>query len=147
MHLFLDYDGVLHPYGTEAFDEDFKLLSNPALFCWIPVLADILRPHPTVKIIVSSDWRRLYDDITLAKLLGVELGARLDGVVETYNSDRAHEIRTEAARRNLTRWLAVDDHSSVRAARCKDPRFIWCDPATGLSNPDVQLELARKLAS
>jgi hypothetical protein len=147
VHLFLDFDGVLHPFTTEAFDDDLQLLRNPALFCWLPVLADLLRPYPSVKIIVSSDWRRLYGDSALAKLLGNELGPRFDGVTATCGADRAKEIREEVARRQLERWIALDDHPSVRAARKRDKHFIWCDPTTGVNAPDVQKEMARKLAA
>jgi hypothetical protein len=51
----LDFDGVLHPVGVPAVDEDFRLIENPGLFVWLPILERLLAPHPTVWIIVSSD--------------------------------------------------------------------------------------------
>lgn len=140
--LFLDFDGVLHPQGCVALDEDFRLLQNPELFCWRGILADVLRPSPATRIIVSSDWRRLFDDENLIRLLGPALGHRFAGVVETFSSNRADEVLTEAARRGLSNWIAVDDHPSVAEARRNgDKRFVVCNPDTGLSNPSVIAEL------
>jgi hypothetical protein len=36
--VFLDFDGVLHPVGLPAVDEDFRLIENPALSVWRPIL-------------------------------------------------------------------------------------------------------------
>jgi hypothetical protein len=143
--LFLDFDGVLHPVGERALDENFRLIANPGLFVWRPILEQILMPFPSVRIVVSSDWRRLFDDENLVRLLG-PLGSRFAGVVETYGSSRAAEIRTEASRRKASNWLAIDDHPSVVEAGKADGRFLACSPDTGLSDVGVQLELGRKLS-
>ena len=143
--LFLDFDGVLHPVGEQALDENFRLIANPGLFVWRPILEQILVPFPSVRIVVSSDWRRLFDDENLVRLLG-PLGSRFAGVVETYGSSRAAEIRTEAGRRMTSNWLAIDDHPSVVEARKSDGRFLACSPDTGLSDVEVQHDLRRKLA-
>jgi hypothetical protein len=143
--LFLDFDGVLHPVGERALDENFRLIANPGLFVWRPILEQILVPFPSVKIVVRSDWRRLFDDASLIQLLG-PLGSRFAGVVETYGSSRAAEIRTEASRRMTSNWLAIDDHPSVFEAGKSDGRFLACSSDTGLSDVDVQQDLRRKLA-
>lgn len=145
--LFLDFDGVMHAYGEPALDENFQLLSNPNLFCWRPILEEILCPHAEVRIIVSSDWRRLFDDDNLARLLGPTLGPRFLGVVETFKDSRAAEILAEVTRRRLDKWLALDDHPSVVKASKKDKRFIACQPGLGLSSLDVQAQLRSRLAS
>lgn len=145
--LFVDFDGVLHPFGEPAFDEDFRLVHNPRLFCWRSILENILLPHQSVRIIVSSDWRRLFDDENLVRLLGPHLGPRFIGVVESYRTARSEEIYAEALRRELQFWLALDDHPTVvMARRVGDKRFIACASDTGLSNSRVQHELAQKLA-
>ncbi len=142
--LFLDFDGVLHPYGTDALSEDFKLLDNPALFEFLPVLEALLAPHPAVQIIVSSDWRRLFDDAALIAMLG-NVGGRFAGVVEHYNSSRVEEIQAEAARRQATAWVAVDDHPTVASASQQDWRFVATHPARGLSDPAIQAVLEKAL--
>lgn len=144
--LFLDFDGVMHAVGEAALDENYRLLPNPALFCWRPHLEDALAPHPEVRIVVSSDWRRLFDDDNLAHLLGPALGSRFLGAVETFRDSRAEEIIAEATRRRLRHWLALDDHPTVFKARQKDWRFIACPSDLGLSSQTVRNELRRKLA-
>ncbi len=138
--LFLDFDGVVHPLGEFALDENGQLAKNPALFRWRPILETLLDPFPEVRIVVSSDWRRLFDDPSLVQLLG-PLGTRFDGVVEIYGPSRLEEILTEAKRRSVTRWLALDDHPSVVNAAASDTRLIPCDAATGLSSSSVQRAL------
>jgi hypothetical protein len=54
-----------------------------------------------VGIIVSSDWRRLFDDATLIRLFG-RLAARFVGVVEGYGSSRSEEMLAEVKRRMIT---------------------------------------------
>ena len=146
--LFVDFDGVLHPYGITALDENFKLIANPTLFCWRPILENVLAPHPNVQIIVSSDWRRLFPDEVLVALLGPKLEQHFSGAVDCYNASRVEEILDEASRRRLSRWLAIDDHPSVReACRAGDERFVVCNPDSGISDVSVQSALRRKLAA
>lgn len=142
--LFLDFDGVLHPDGEAALDENFRLLPNANLFCWLKILNEILEPHPDVQIVVSSDWRRFFDDENLVRLLG-PLGSRFAGVVETLGSPRSQEILGEAARRSIERWVALDDHVSVHEAAKEDCRFIACDPRLGVSKPETQKALCKGL--
>ena len=130
--LFLDFDGVLHSANDAVLDANGRLLKNGQHFEWLPLLVTVLAPFSDVGIIVSSDWRRLFDDNALVKLLG-PLGPRFVGVVET------------SQRRGLAGWLALDDHPSVVKAGKKDGRFVACEPDTGFSSLTVQAELRQKL--
>ncbi|QKL60741.1 hypothetical protein HI808_03220 [Ralstonia solanacearum] len=144
--LFTDFDGVLHPADAAAFDGAGRLVADPRLFTWLPVLADILAPYPAVRIVVSSDWRRWLDDDNLRRVLG-PLAPRFAGVVETWGASRADEILEEVRRRRLTQWLALDDHPSVAKASRRDDRFIVCAPDAGLSTSAVQALLRARLAA
>lgn len=144
--MFLDFDGVLHRLGEPAIDENFRPLDNPGLFCWLPLLQKALAPYPEIRIVIASDWRRIFDDATLVGLLGDAFECRVIGSVESFCRSRAEEISMEAARRGLRRWLAIDDHPSVWAAReAGDSRFIACLPDFGLSETRVQRELRQRL--
>lgn len=69
--LFLDFDGVLHGAHEVAVDDDGRVvLDNPRLFEHLPLLTEELAPYPELRIIVSSDWQRLFDDASLVRLLG-----------------------------------------------------------------------------
>ncbi|KXB32610.1 hypothetical protein AT959_02255 [Dechloromonas denitrificans] len=146
LHLYLDFDGVTHRLGEAAVDDGFRLLDNPNLFLWLPILETLLEPYPTVRIVVSSDWRRLFDDDALKQLLRPSLASRFVGVVEVIETSRANEIQIDAERRGLASWVALDDHPTVIEASQTDPRYIACDSATGLSNPRVQRQLQCYLA-
>ena len=147
MYLYLDFDGVLHPFGEEAIDEYGRLLPNPNLFCWLPILSDLLSTRPAVQVIVSSDWRRLFPDQDLIRLLG-ELGGRFVGVVENIDQNRAQEIARDANSRGISDWLALDDHETVHAAALAgDTRYIPCRPHLGLSDRTVQRLLWARLQS
>ena len=143
--LFLDFDGVLHSVDEPALDDYFKYNGNPNLFQWIRFLDHALAPYPDVRIIVSSDWRRLFGDDELIQFLG-PVGHRFIGVVEQYGPTRAAEIMREAKLRGITHWVAVDDHVTVALASVCDDRFVVCDPKNGLSEETVQLTLAKTLA-
>jgi hypothetical protein len=142
--LYLDFDGVLHPLETPALDDDFRLIDNPDLFQWTPLLATTLVDFPDVQIVVSSDWRRLFDNGALVRLLG-PLGSRFVGVVDIIDQDRSEEIRRDAAARRAKCWLALDDHPTVQVAAQTDPRFIVCDPKLGISEPRILAALRQRL--
>jgi len=142
--LMLDFDGCLHELGEPAIDENFCVLDNPRLFRWMPILRQLLEPYPEVRLIISSDWRRILDDETLIRLLG-SLGKRFYGVVETYGPSWHDEILTEVQRRGLNRWIALDDHPSIAIKSRRNWRFISYSPDSGLSDQRVQQELKRKL--
>lgn len=53
MILFLDFDGVLHPYASRP---DLSDAENK-FFSYLPRLEAVLRDFPDVQVVVSSDWR------------------------------------------------------------------------------------------
>lgn len=61
MLLFLDFEGVLHPFA--------RLLDRPVTesepFVYLTRLESALREHPHVRIVIASDWRKHH---TLAEL-------------------------------------------------------------------------------
>ncbi|CAB3741013.1 hypothetical protein LMG22037_06443 [Paraburkholderia phenoliruptrix] len=144
--LFLDFDGVLHPVGEPALDEHCRLIENPGLFIWRPIPEALLTPYPAVRIIVSSNWRRLFDDATLIRLLG-RLGNRFVGVVESYGACRSEEILMDVRRRKIIHWLAIDDHPSVVRAQAEEHRFIAWDSARDLNDEVVRRTLRVTLSA
>ena len=140
--LYLDFDGVLHPLGEPELDDNFKLLPNPRRFLWLPILEGVLQPYKRVRIIVSSDWARIFDDNALIKLLG-PLGPRFVGVVETRAGSRREDITADAQKRGLEYWVAIDDDASVKQRR--EEHFVWCNPATGLSDGAVREKLHERI--
>jgi len=107
--LFLDFDGPLHSVEIQAINRYGEFVPHPDLFSGVPILDELLKPFPSIQIVVSSDWRLVVDDDTLKKLLG-PLAPRFVGVMEVMMvSSRADAIKEDARRRRLSAWLAIDD--------------------------------------
>lgn len=146
-YLLLDFDGVCHPADTPALDAaGFRLLDNPRLFVWLPILERLL-VRSEAHIVVSSDWALFCDDDTLRRLLR-SLAPRFRGIVGTRHPgwSRADEIRAYVRKNQLDDWLALDDHRSVLDECSRDPRFVWCPPTSGISDPSAQEKVMRWLS-
>ena len=104
---FLDFDGVLHSIGQQAF--------NPHV---MSRLADAIEHYP-VSIVISSAWRLEYDLEKLRDFLGDRLGPRVIGV-NPFIPDpflkycRFHEGQLYLEQADLIGlpWLAIDDQES-----------------------------------
>ena len=139
--LFLDFDGVLHPYDVYAVDANVRA----ERFCWLPLLTQTLAPHPAVRIVVTSDWRYFSDADRMRELLG-PLSSRFAGCTAfSRGFTRADHILQVVQQEALQHWRALDDDASVFKAAREEPRFVACDPATGLSEPLVIAALERWL--
>lgn len=134
MVLFLDFDGVLHPqeHGGE-------------LFCRRPLLWDILRARPQVRVVFSTAWREKYALEELVAFAtaggGEDLAARFVGVTPIHPLDLAEECRHRekeclawlAANRHGGPWLAVDDVEQWFSC----PQLYLVDCETGLTAEDA----------
>ncbi len=47
--IFLDFDGVLHEARGD--------LEEGQYFKWLPILTELITPHPDVRVVVHSSWR------------------------------------------------------------------------------------------
>lgn len=143
--LFLDFDGVTHPFDPLAIERNFRTLTSASLFCWLPLLVNALAGHPAVRIVVTSDWRHFSDDDKLRAVLG-PLASRFAGSTGLARGfARADYIRQVVELQALQHWCALDDDPSVRKAALKEPRFVACDSATGISEPLVLTAIAQWL--
>jgi HAD domain in Swiss Army Knife RNA repair proteins len=135
--LFLDFDGVVHPYDSLAIEANVRSQDDAGRFCWLPLLTDALAAHPSVRIVVTSDWRHFSDADKLRGLLG-PLAARFAGSTGLASGfTRADYIQQVVQLHLLQHWCALDDDPSVVRAALEEPRFVACDSATGLSEPLV----------
>jgi hypothetical protein len=137
--LYLDIDGCLHPARASLAESQEGLPD----FAWTPILVKILRPHPEIKIVVSSTWRVIYSRSELAKFLAP---LKIHGVTASWpGSTRFKEIERHARQEKAARWLAIDDDDEGWPSKERH-RLILTRPATGISNPESVAELAAKLA-
>ena len=112
MILFLDFDGVLHP------EYEGQQVPADVAFCHLPRFESVMRDFPTVKIVISSMWRHIYDLKKLKKIFSPDISERIIGTTTIISRDpdllphlREREIVIWLEIENLISepWLALDD--------------------------------------
>ena len=132
--IFLDFDGVLHPVGTQP--------GSPEAFRWIHILCRLLVDPGDVKLIVHSTWRYSYRESELRKLIQ-PLGFLLAGVVPPMPRELAIETVLQSNRVSIRSHLVLDDspdefcHGHVN--------LVVCDPELGISAKSVQVAIEQWL--
>lgn len=123
--LFLDFDGVLHPFP--------KPIDSAQLFCNLPRLETVLRDFPDVQIVISSSWR---EDQTLEELVALfssDIATRVIGVlplIEIRSLADMAVVRYREIEQFLesldepVQWIALDDDPTLFPPDC--PNLIQC---------------------
>ncbi len=104
-YLFLDFDGVTHPWG-EA--EDFRCL---------PLLEAVLREHPEVRIVISADWRMLFSLSELVAHFSEDLRSRIVGTTPHLVPQRGHDLHGLREREAML-WLAQHEPDLTAVSWC-----------------------------
>lgn len=146
--IFLDFDGVLHPYP----------IVNESLFCRLELFWRILRSCPEVHVVFSSSWRVFHDFDELLKLVtsggGEDLSSRFIGSTpkiinaESYCGQRDVEIRYWLdANQFEGKWIAIDDMADQYFNEMKEigeyPNLYQVDGKTGLTEMDASKLIMR----
>lgn len=151
--LFLDYDGVLHPDDVYCIKGQVVLKNNNILlFEWSPLLAEALRPHPQVRIVLSTNWVRIFGFEEARDRLLIELQQRVIGstwhssfdLIRWARLSRYEQIAQYLQRHSVKRWLAIDDDVQIWGEEHLE-QLIELDPAQGLTQPGKLDELRNKL--
>lgn len=142
-YIFMDFDGVTHPWGEV---EDFRCL---------PLIEEVVRDYEEARIVITSDWRMLF---SLPKLIGrfaEDIRPRVGGVtphVIPKNGSELHGLREREAMLWLTQhapdlatasWCAVDDAPGNWLTRS---RLVLTDFKRGFGGEDAAV-LRRMLDS
>ena len=133
MILFLDFDGVLHPFDY----------THDAL-CRLPLLEVWMRTWPGVDVVISSSWRSAFALRELVEILGLPVGSRVVGctpvlprstLCRVVLAEREQEIGMwlQSSWQPLRPWVALDDMSDLFFPG--SPGLVLCDPREGLSAP------------
>lgn len=138
--LFLDFDGVTHPWGGV---EDFRCL---------PLIEDLVREFAETRIVITSDWRTLFSIHKLAARFSEDIRDRVVGTtphVPPKRGPELHGLREREARQWLTQhneadspWIAIDDAPGNWLTRS---RLVLTDFKRGFTEEDG--EYARRLLS
>ncbi len=153
MFVFLDFDGVLHPFNVR-FNDDLELAlecneKSLHLFCWAPILEGILEevdPERHIKIILSTTWAHRYGWEDASKRLTPNLETRVVARTNGYNRPRGLQILKCVEDMNIAdhQWLAIDDDDYLWPTHLLD-KLIKTDENLGLSEISTQQLLRLKL--
>ena len=132
MLVFLDFDGVLHPFPCEEHQ----------LFCQVPVLEQFFNQpeYAAWEIVVSSTWRERYSLSQLQAFFSPQFAKRIIGVTPVIHSPLAGEREREILQwlqdngRQDEAWIALDDLQVFFAYHLN--KVFLCDGSTGLTEAD-----------
>jgi hypothetical protein len=138
MLIFLDFDGVLHDFGSMTHD----------LFRHAPQFAAVLRDHENIEVVISSDWRK--DVGSLAELVvHFEVDVRHRFVGRTGIDSAATQLRRRerecwqwlcAHGREHEHWIAIDDSPDNFGQNLPGiGAVLFTDPGTGLDNDAAEI--------
>lgn len=154
MVLFLDYDGPLHPDAVYRIRGKIVLKADGiSLFEYAPILCDILRPHPEVRIVLSTSWVRVLGFDRARSYLSAELQQRVIGA--TYHSvmnedafsrlTRYEQIARYTRRHSTEHWIALDNDAEGWP-ESERYRLVHVDDWLGIFEKKAQQQLAQKLS-
>lgn len=124
MILFLDFDGVLHPFLARASSE---------AFCYLPRVEKVLREFPAVRIVIASTQREHTPLALLVQRFSPDIAARIIGTTPVLAirdtgdvaGSRYREIQAYLSAGGSGPWLALDDDASLFPPGCAE--LILCD--------------------
>lgn len=131
MILFLDFDGVLHPFfpRPDRSDEDNQL------FSYLPRLEAVLREYVDWQIVIASSWRENRPWEKVIQPFSQDIAARIVGGTPVIKAKeppypqypRYDEVLAYLATNDLgeATWIALDDDPRLYPAHC--PNLILCD--------------------
>lgn len=144
MILFLDFDGVLHPYPLHIEDQHAELLQHT------PLLWTLLRQHPDLQVVVSSSWRERFPVSYLADFLtyggGEDLIDRIIGTTPILNHvERDRECMAWLMSNGHigTPWLALDDQPALFQRYREELYHV--NPKHGLRDFDIS-QISERIA-
>ena len=162
-NLYLDFDSCLHAEdvrlvkGRPVIFENGMISPRP-LFEHVPLLEQLLAPHPELRIVLSTSWVRHLGFSYAKEQLSAGLQARVIGA--TWHSHMRQEnagaecfaqlsrfqtICADAARRRNDLWLALDDDLDGWPDAWRHKVVAPTDPILALGQPGKADELAAAL--
>lgn len=143
--IYLDFDGVLHPDGAYRTKNGIVLKNYPghSLFENSVLLAELLAPYPSVKLVLSTSWvkelrfsealKRLPFSLK-SKVIGATWHTRMDARI--WNTlTRYQQVQQHATRHDVAMWIALDDDTDDWHPRALH-HVIPCDTRYGFNTLD-----------
>ncbi len=122
--LFLDFDGCLHPYPKSA---------DQWLFCHLPLLENILRQHPQIRLVLTTSWRETYPWEVLQGSFSDDIQERIIGVTPSLPAlNRQAEIEAWVSESHYEGPFLVIDDQAEQFAPGYPPLFL-CETRIGFN--------------
>lgn len=154
--MYLDYDGVLHDDAVYWHPNRGIFVSTPGrtLFEWVYILEELVEPLPDLGIILSTSWVRVRSYEFAVSRLPISLQQRVVGAtfhnrevqkIEFDQMSRWQQIFSDAKRRNLEHWFAIDNDCRGWPEQYRD-RLVLTNDRLGLSEESVQSNIREFLS-
>lgn len=158
--LYLDFDGVLHPQdvfvtftGQRVFLSKELVDAGHRLFEHCNLLEEALKPYPTVEIVLSTTWAKVFTFQRAAQFLPLSLACRV--IAGTFDHStmrleafdampRGFQVLADARRRGASNWIALDDDVREWPDGYRD-RLVPTHPVQGIADPRVFALLRQRL--
>ncbi|WP_321795267.1 HAD domain-containing protein [Caballeronia sp. J97] len=149
--IYLGFGGVLH-VGAAMMDRNgnIRLRGGQQTFEYARLLSDLLRPYPSVQIVLSCGWIDTLGETVTSNLLPTDLRKRVVGSTKLFSEGldgheegqrRVLRVLRHARTSGVRRWLALDvTVSAVPFARWKNFLVTRADEALGSINTQRQLQ-------
>lgn len=146
-------DGTLHVGNAYIGDDDeIALDTGRPLLEFAPILVELLKPYPAVKIVLTTSWARRLPEERVIAFLPPELQPRVVGTTsdikprQSYvldGTERTYVITSYVYGERLKHWLAIDDAVFGAERFGREPgeladHFLLLDPARGISEENVR---------
>lgn len=138
VYLFLDFDGVLHPFGHPL-----------GFFSHMPIFEAAIR-HLNVYIVISSAWRLHHTMAVLKKLFSNDIAQKIVGITPDLDNRKNEYVRELEIQRWLiknkipaAKWIALDDSPQLFSPNC--PNLIVTDAHLAF-NEDIRKQLLSRLS-
>lgn len=149
--IFLDVDGVLHPFHEHVPESEITTFHNPCMEA-LQSLVKVI----DAEIILSSSWRNFQSTRERLQTNLAKYDLRFSAWIEPDSSTQPGGASVSAKKMSKilayvhahhpTEWIVLDDEDLVSLS-CQDPsstmsllfssRFVRTDPKIGLTNFDV----------
>jgi hypothetical protein len=140
--IFLDFDGVLHPFGC----------GTENLFNRMPLIHRVLEQNASLRVVVHSSWREIHDDDELAHFLfstRPDLANRFLGCTPREYMSRWESIEAWVSKHNPEGPVCIlDDEprmfpSHVAKGQDTQFRFVECPSNQGLREQSLAWDKLR----
>lgn len=158
--ILLDYDGTLHA-GQALLDNDGRITldSGRQLFEFAPLLIEMLRPYPSVEIVLTTSWLQILPVDVVISYLPKALAQRVVDTTkdikprlsyEQSGAGRTDVIVSYTYGKRLKNWLALDDSAYGTSKFGREPgeltdHFLLLNSERGISDDPAQQRIQQWL--